>query len=538
MNKFTLILIIIITTSSCTSLKRNSIFRTKEVSLASTEFKISDDRADSIDRISSRGPSSEGADEQEVEILEVQNESSEALSDFSSEDTKLEENEIESEILMAQDSDPTIVPSFAIDGVALPAHKIEKGKVFFLEGAEELNLENNYFDIPVIYNAQVKKWIDYFTTRGRKFFTLYVERAGRYAPMIGSILEENDLPRDLIFLAMAESGFNNHAKSVAAAVGPWQFMPATGKSYSLNQNFYVDERRDPIKATIAAAQYLGKLYRDFGAWEIATAAYNAGEGKLGRAIKKYKTTNFWELTRGKYLKSETKNYVPKIMALAIIGKNLRTFGFRDLDFRAPMDYAEIQVGPLTDILKLAEALKVDVEEIQRLNPEILRWFTPPNIENYKLRLPPLYAQSYANCCIKQNFKVTSFQEYVVPKKMTLLQVSKKFRLSNTQVLSHLNSLSPRARLTKGTIIKLPFQKGAKLVASNRYFADLFIIKKTKVSRKKRRVVAAKKYHKVKRGESLYLIAKKHKISLKKLIGNNWAVKNSKKVIPGMRLVIR
>lgn len=520
MNKLSLVLVVLIL-SSCTSLKKNRLFRTKEVSLASTEFKIPLNTPILIDSKIADNKKHSNEEEASAKDLDI---------------SKVTDDEVESQILMADDSDPTIVPNFAIDGVALPEHKIEKGKVFFLEGAEELNLENNYFDIPVVYNNQVKKWIDYFTTRGRKFFTLYVERAGRYAPMIGSILEENDLPRDLIFLAMAESGFNNHAKSVAAAVGPWQFMPATGKSYSLNQNFYVDERRDPVKATIAAAQYLGKLYRDFGAWEIATAAYNAGEGKLGRAIKRYKTTNFWELTRGKYLKSETKNYVPKIMALAIIGKNLKTFGFTDLDFRAPMDYAEIQVGPLTDILKLAEALKVDVEEIQRLNPEILRWFTPPNVENYKLRLPPLYAQSYANCCINKNFKVTSFQEYIVPKKMTLLQVSKKFKLSNTQVLSHLNSLSPKARLTKGTVVKLPFQKGAKLVPSNRYFADLFAKKKKRV----RASITARvqKYHKVKKGESLYLIAKKHNISLKRLIANNSSIKKSGKVFPGTRLVIR
>jgi len=517
MNKLSLVLIILIS-SSCATVKKNKVFRTKEVSLASTEFKVPE--AAPVADVPKEADNKELLSEEEVQ-KEI-------------ETGKVTDAEIESEILMAENTDPTIVPSFAIDGVALPEHKIEKGKIFFLEGAEELNLENNYFDIPVVYNLQVKKWIDYFTTRGRKYFTLYVERAGRYAPMIGSILEENDLPRDLIFLAMAESGFNNHAKSVAAAVGPWQFMPATGKDYSLNQNFYVDERRDPVKATIAAAQYLGKLYQDFGAWEIATAAYNAGEGKLGRAIKKYKTTDFWELTRGKYLKSETKNYVPKIMALAIIGKNLKTFGFTDLDFRAPMDYAEIQVGPLTDILKLAEALKVDVEEIQRLNPEILRWFTPPNVENYKLRLPPLYAQSYANCCIKQNFKVTSFQEYVVPKKMTLLQVSNKFRLNNTQVLSHLNSLSPKAKLTKGTVIKLPFQKGAKLVPTNRYFADLFIKKKERM----RKVAVTQKYHKVKKGESLYLIARKHKISVKRLITNNSSIKKSGKVIPGTRLVIR
>ncbi len=107
-----------------------------------------------------------------------------------------------------------------------------KGKIYYLEGAEELNLENNYFDIPVVYNDQVKKWMNYFLNRGRPFFERYAGRAGRYAPILGAILEEHGLPRDLIFLAMAESGFNNNAKSWAKAVGPWQFMPYTGKMYA------------------------------------------------------------------------------------------------------------------------------------------------------------------------------------------------------------------------------------------------------------------------------------------------------------------
>lgn len=512
MKKINVILLLFLL-SSCSTIKKYNLFRADTVSLASTNFKIP---------------------EIAPEVVPVEKEATEVAV---VEEIEMQEEEVhdeeESQVIAANgivvESE---VPRFTIDGVAHPEHKIAKGKIYYLKGAEELNLENNFFDIPVVYNSQVKKWIDYFTTRGRKYFTLYVERAGRYAPMIGSILEENDLPRDLIFLAMAESGFNNHAKSVAAAVGPWQFMPATGRSYSLDQNWYVDERRDPIKATIAAAQYLGKLYDDFGAWEIATAAYNAGEGKLGRAIKKYKTRDFWKLTKGKYLKSETKNYVPKIMALAIIGKNLKTFGFNDLDFRAPLDYAEIQVGPMTDIIKLSEALNLKTEEVQKLNPEILRWFTPPNIESYKLRLPPSSAQSYAACCIKKDFKATSFQEYVVPKKMSLLQVSKKFRLKNALVLSHLNSLSPRAKLAKGVVIKLPFRKGEKLVASNRYYTDLFQKKVVK----KRRVV--RRFHKVKRGESLYLIAKKHKTSVKRLLAANSSLSRSGKVFPGTRLLIQ
>ena len=123
---------------------------------------------------------------------------------------------------------------------------------------------------------------------------------------------------------MAESGFQTKAKSYARAVGLWQFIPSTGRIYGLKIDWYIDERRDPIKSTIAASKYLKKLYEDYGDWEIAAAAYNAGEGKVNRAIARYKTDNFWNLIKKRYLRSETRNYVPKIMALAILGKNLNS----------------------------------------------------------------------------------------------------------------------------------------------------------------------------------------------------------------------
>lgn len=412
-----------------------------------------------------------------------------------------------------------------LDGVAIPELYAEKEvKTYVLKDAGKRTLDQTFFDYPVVYNQQVEKWVTYFTTRGRKYFELYIQRAGRYAPVIGKILEENNLPRDLIFLAMAESGFNNHARSHARAVGPWQFMPATGKSYSLKQNWYVDERRDPIRATKAAAQYLNKLYDDFGDWEIATAAYNAGEGKLGRAIKKYKTKDFWRLTKGKYLKNETKNYVPKIMALAIIGKNLKAFGFNDLDFHSPLTYQEIQVESMTDIYKVAENLQVDPKEIKRLNPELLRWFTPPDKKDYKLRIPLNTQITQGECC-----QATEFQIFKVPKKMSLSQVSKKFRIKHSYVLSHLNRVPSTAILRKGDILKLPFRPGEKVVASNVYYMDLF--EKPRLRKK------ATRYHFVKKGESLYSIAKKHKTSIKRIIAYNSSVKAGV-LYPGKKLIIR
>ncbi len=422
-----------------------------------------------------------------------------------------------------------------------------KGKTYFLQGAEELNLENNYFDIPVVYNDQVKKWMDYFLNRGRGFFERYTERAGRYAPILGAILEEHGLPRDLIFLAMAESGFNTSAKSWAAAVGPWQFMPSTGRLYGLEQDWYKDERRDPIKATVAAARYLTKLYGDFGSWEVAAAAYNAGEGKLSKAIVKYKSEDFWDISKGRYLKAETKNYVPKIMALAIIGKNLKSFGFDDVDFHEPLDFDEVTVKPATDLVKLSEVLGVDFEEIQRLNPEVLRWFTPPNAENYKLRIPPNSAEKFAQCCAKLDLVAHDFQEFVVTKKnMSLAEVAKKFKIKKTYVLGSLNNVSENATFAKGESIKLPFRLGETVSPSNNLYADLYEKPRREVLRKNHRnrtriarSAAGKKsvrYYTVKKGESLFTVAQKHGISVKRLIASN-SIK-SRKVNAGDKLVIK
>lgn len=410
------------------------------------------------------------------------------------------------------------------------------GKTFYLQGAEELQLENNYFDIPVVYNDQVKKWMNYFLNRGRGFFERYAERAGRYAPILGAILEEHGLPRDLIFLAMAESGFNTSAKSWAAAVGPWQFMPYTGRLYGLEQDWYKDERRDPIKATVAAARYLTKLYEDFGSWEVAAAAYNAGEGKLSKAITKYKSDDFWDISKGRYLKDETKNYVPKIMALAIIGKNLKTFGFEEIDFHEPLDFDEITVKPGTDLIKLSEALQVDFEEIQRLNPEVMRWFTPPNINDYKLRIPPNSAEKFAQCCSKMDLLATDFQQYIVTKKsMSLAEVAKKFKIKKAYVLTNLNNVSENAVFKKGDSVRLPFRLGEFVSPTNNLYADLFEKPRREVLRKSSRLHYRRYAHKKKSAslsttEKAELITESKKAKKSKRVVAAVTSKKSKKTV--------
>jgi membrane-bound lytic murein transglycosylase D len=460
--------------------------------------------------------------------------------DYSEQDRK--KDEAEGEKVAKKLSKSMINGAATVDGAGQ-----YKGKTYFLQGAEELNLENNYFDIPVVYNDQVKKWMDYFLNRGRGFFERYTERAGRYAPILGAILEEHGLPRDLIFLAMAESGFNTSAKSWAAAVGPWQFMPSTGRTYGLEQDWYKDERRDPIKATVAAARYLTKLYGDFGSWEVAAAAYNAGEGKLGKAIKKYKSEDFWDISKGRFLKAETKDYVPKIMALAIIGKNLKSFGFDDVEFHEPLDFDEVTVKAGTDLIKLSESLGVDFEEIQRLNPEVLRWFTPPNADNYKLRIPPNSAEKFALCCSKMDFLATDFQQFVIPKRsMSLAEISKKFKIRKTYVLSGLNKVSENAVFAKGDIVKLPFRLGETVSPTNNLYADLYEKPRREILRKNHRNRIARsasrkkdvRYYTVKKGESLFTVAQKHGISVKRLIASNSDIRKTHRVNAGDKLVIK
>ena len=428
-------------------------------------------------------------------------------------------------------------------------------KTYFLYGAEHLKLDNYYFDIPVVYNKKVKRWIDYFLNRGRGFFERYGARAGRYAPLMGNILEKNGLPRDLIFLAMAESGFQNKAKSWAKAVGPWQFMSFTGRRYGLAINWYKDERRDPIKATVAAGKYLKKLYGDFGSWELAAAAYNAGEGKVSRAINRYGTENFWNLSRGRYLRRETKNYVPKIMALAILGKNLQSFGFKDINFHDPLDFEEIEVEGMTDLYQVAQVLDVDFQELQRLNPEILRWFTPPD-ETYRLRIPVGGKIVWGQCCGNnvKKFIASDFMKYKVRgKRARLSHVARKFRIKRKYIKDVLSRLNPglykNSRLRNGRMVTLPFKREQNL--RDNMYADLYEKPRRSVLRKRRyarrirlalkrgrKIKNPKQYYTVKRGDSLWTVARKHRLSLDTLIVSNLKLVKSRRIRQGDRLVIR
>ncbi len=420
-------------------------------------------------------------------------------------------------------------------------------KIYELTGAEHLDLRNTKFDIPVVWNKQVAGWVKFFTGRGRQHFQNYTQRSGRYAPVLSKILADKGLPRDLIYLAMAESGFMNHARSWARAVGPWQFMPYTGKRYGLSIDYYVDERRDPIKASIAASEYLKDLYNLFGHWELATAGYNAGEGKIARAIRMYRTNDFWKLTKGRYLKPETKNYVPKIMALAIIGKNLDKFGFTEVKFEKALDYEEILVKGNSDLYEIAEILQIDFEELKRYNPEVVRWQVPPTVDMYSLRVPVGVKENWDQFDAKDQVVADSFKTYVTNQKMTIQQVSRKFKVP-TDVLRDLNP-ELNTTLAKRTEVILPFREDHSLRAS--MYADLYekSPRRNRARNNYKRTIASymKKgkvvrnptvFYTVRKGDTLWNVAKKTGVPMSTIIRTNAHIVKRRSILPGDRLAIR
>ncbi len=243
-----------------------------------------------------------------------------------------------------------------------------------------------YEDIPVIVNPAVERNIHYFQSVIHDRFQEWLTRFYAYRPLVEQIFVEVGLPKELIYLSLVESGFNPRAYSRARASGPWQFIKSTGRIYGLSVNWYVDERRDPIKSTVAAAVHLRDLYDTFGSWPLALAAYNAGAGKISRAIKKTGTRDFWKIARTRHIRRETRQYVPKFMAAMIIATRPWLFGFH-VHSQTVHQYDEIRMDESIHLRSVAKATGISFEELRRLNPELRRSVTPPGREGYHLKVP-------------------------------------------------------------------------------------------------------------------------------------------------------
>jgi soluble lytic murein transglycosylase-like protein len=243
------------------------------------------------------------------------------------------------------------------------------------------------FDMPIQVNKEVRNYIYYFSTDKKEIFGRYLSRSTRYLPMIKKVFAEYGLPEDLAYLAMIESGYTTKARSSANAVGMWQFMKGTGVRYGLTVDSYVDERRDPEKATHAAAKYLLDLYKQFGSWYLAAASYNCGEGRVQKEIdRNTDLKSFWELSNNYCLPNETKNYVPQMIAATIIAKNPGKYGFKSIPYQSPLKYETIKLTESTSLQAAAVAATSSPQEMSSLNPELLRDTTPGGM--YLLKIPP------------------------------------------------------------------------------------------------------------------------------------------------------
>ena len=234
-------------------------------------------------------------------------------------------------------------------------------------------------------NSQVKYFIDRFTTVRRDVVGLWVRRSGQYLGMIFETFRAKGLPEDLAFTAMIESGFNPTAVSRVGAKGMWQFMAPTARLYGLRVDRWVDERLDPEKSTKAAAGYLNDLYVRYGSWELAQAAYNAGEVKVDKAIRGTGSTDFWDLSRSKYLHRETKDFVPAIQAAMVIGRDPGQYGFEPSPVGMP-DVERVAVPGGTDLRKLADRTGISHHTLRALNPVLIRGITPPG-KAWEIRVP-------------------------------------------------------------------------------------------------------------------------------------------------------
>jgi len=243
------------------------------------------------------------------------------------------------------------------------------------------------FDIPLTYNKRVSYWLEHYQTKGKYWFADWLERSTKYMPFIQRELKSAGLPQDLAYMVMIESGFDSNAKSHASAVGPWQFIQATGQRYGLKINWWLDERRDLKKSTLAAVRYLRDLYSEFGSWYLVAASYNMGETGLRRQIKKHKTRDFWSLSRLGALPPETMDYVPKILAATLISKSPGIYGLEEYAKLDPLSYELYLASGGLDLNQLADHIGVTHKSLRELNSEIVLGYIPRQVDKHYIRIP-------------------------------------------------------------------------------------------------------------------------------------------------------
>ena len=327
---------------------------------------------------------------------------------------------------------------------------------FDLEGSGKQRLSKTRSTLPLVLNSQVAKFINYFKSpRGKKTYVRTMERSGAYRSMIERILEEEGVPLELFHLAQAESGFRPKARSRAYATGMWQFVKFRGKQYGLRQNRYIDERYDPEKATRAAAQHLHDLYIEFGDWYLAMAAYNGGPNRVKTAVKRTGTKDFWTHSRRRFVRRETRNYVPIILAMTYVGKNLEMYGIEIKDPAPPLEYDTVETETEIHFDLIADITGTSAQTIKQLNPALLRSATPPF--DYSLRLPKGTGETFVSE-LRQvpAAQRLAWRRHEVREGDSLVRIAQRYKVKPSEITAH-NRLD-NGVLSSGMRLTIPAPK--------------------------------------------------------------------------------
>src|SRR3989442_1445513 len=377
------------------------------------------------------------------------------------------------------------------------------------------------YDIPVVLNPRVLAYIEAFQTRLRDEFEPGLKRSGGYLPMVKKIFREAGLPEDLSYMAHQESAFKANAYSRARAKGIWQFMSFTGRKYGLKMDLWVDERSDFEKATRAAATYLKELYDRYGDWYLAMAAYNAGEGKIDRALARSHAKAYWSLTKTRYIRTETKWYVAAILASILIDKSPEDYGFF-VDTDPELKWDEVTVDKATDLQVIAGAAGATLETIRALNPELRGLVTPPNRDAYSLRVPDgAQDDVVAKLETLPDEERVSWTLHEVRAGETFSFIARKHGVPVRAVLDA-NPRYAGKRLRRGWVLNIPISKSMPQVALARASEDPTYD------------VGEKIVHRVRRGETLQRIAAAYRTTVANL--RRWNNLSGATIRPGQRLI--
>lgn len=387
------------------------------------------------------------------------------------------------------------------------------------------------YDIPIVVNEGVLKILATFQHDLHDIIGRGLTRSGRYIPMIHRIFEEEGIPKDLAQVAMIESSFIPRAHSPKTAHGIWQFMPKTGRQYGLTSNAVLDERSDPEKATRAAAKHLSYLHELFHDWYLALAAYNAGEGRVLRAMERTGLTDFWQLAASGILKPQTVNYVPAVIAATLISKNPAHYGF-DVDYEKPLEYDTVTLDRPVRLTHLAAGELVRVEDLQRLNPELRTEVTPKSGEGYVLKVPvgtrDAVQTAFADA---PTARPPSYRRHVARRGETLASVAKRFRTTVADLAAANQSLPKSGKLRKGQVVVIP-QAEVVTVARKKKAGG----KKVGGADSKPETQTASRHYRVRGGDTLFRIARKNGTTVERLMAAN-SLSDAGGIKPGDQLRI-